>query len=124
MTGWKQCADVPRWGQADWEAMQGDLSPGPDGLSRIVPAFLKVSPPGGLDAAAMLALLSQIGALGGRLTRPEADRLASALPPPGQTVAELRLVVHLPRPALSDLALLGTVTHVGPPASRPSMAYR
>ena len=119
MTGWKQCAEVPRWGQAEWEAMQGDLSPGPDGMSRIVPAFLKVAPPGGLDAAAMLALLSQIGDLGGRLTRPEADRLASALPPPGQTVAELRLVVHLPRPMLDELALLGTVTHVGPPVPLP-----
>lgn len=119
MTGWKQCADVPRWGQADWEAMQGEPSPGPDGLSRIVPAFLKVAPPQGLDAAAMLALLSQIGDLGGRLTRSEADRLASALPPPGQTVPELRLVVHIPRPALDDLALLGTVTHVGPPVPLP-----
>lgn len=119
MTGWTQLAHPPRWGQADWEAMQGVASPGPDGLSRIVPAFLRVAPPGGLDAAAMLALLADIGRIGGRLSRPEADRLASALPPPGETVAELRLVVHLPRPALDDLAHLGSVTHVGPPVPLP-----
>lgn len=119
MTGWKQCAQMPRWGQAEWEAMQGVASPGPDGMSRIVPAFLKVAPPGGLDAAAMLALLSQIGQLGGRLTRPEADRLASALPPPGESVAELRLVIHLPRPKLDELAQLGAVLHVGPPVALP-----
>lgn len=111
MADWRECEGPERWGYADWEALQATG----DARAEIVPAFLRLAPEGGMDAAQVLEAMTELGRLGGRLSAQEADRLASALPLGTARIAELRLVAHVPRRSLGALDRIATVDHVGPP---------